>query len=186
MARRSITFFTLLMALAPARTLLASEPAPTLFPKGTLTFQSYLTGGVGLDNHTALASTAVGAGYYVFDNVSLGAEVSAYGAWQKPSDAFAYGMAGVLRHHFLTFDRGTLFADVAFGPVEGTRRIPSAGTYFNFITRTGIGTTIQLRDNLYFLGGVRYLHLSNAQIEGKKRNPSINGIEGVVGLMWKL
>ena len=36
------------------------------------------------------------------------------------------------------------------------------------------------------MGGARYFHLSNAQIDGPLRNPSVNGIEGYFGLMWNL
>ena len=46
------------------------------------------------------------------------------------------------------------------------------------------GTTYPLKDNLHLLTGVRYFHLSNARIEGNSRNPSINGVEGFLGLMW--
>jgi hypothetical protein len=42
----------------------------------------------------------------------------------------------------------------------------------------------ELRDGMYFMGGARYWHLSNAKMEGDLRNPSINGVEGYVGLMW--
>ena len=49
--------------------------------------------------------------------------------------------------------RTTLFIDVAFGPIEATKRVPAGGTYFNFETRSGIGATIQLQDHLYLLAG---------------------------------
>ena len=89
-----------------------------------------------------------------------------------------------MRHHLWRFDRATLFADVTFGPALATHRVPREGTYFNFTTRTGLGMTYQLDDHLHLMGGVRYFHLSNAQIEGSTRNPSINGVEGFLGLMW--
>ncbi len=96
----------------------------------------------------------------------------------------AFGLAGVLRDHLLSFDRFTLFSDVTFGPVQDSVRIPADGTYFNFATRTGLGLTYQLREHLYLMGGVRYFHLSNAKIEGAGRNPSINGMEGFFGFLW--
>ena len=37
---------------------------------------------------------------------------------------------------------------------------------------------------MYLLGGMRYLHFSNAQIDGKERNPSINAAEGYFGLLF--
>ena len=165
---------------------LAGESAPA-FPKGTFSLQAYGTVAGGIDAEEIFDSAAFGASYYVFDNFSLGLEASGYRFTQSPgSDGWMYGVAGVLRHHLIQFDRTTLFADVTFGPAEANDRVPAGGTYFNFTTRTGIGATYQLQDNLYLIGGVRYFHLSNARIEGPERNPSVNGVEGYVGLMWKL
>ena len=158
---------------------------PPSFPKGTLSLQAYGTYAGGIDAKEVIGSGAAGASYYVFDNLSLGLEVSGYHLTQSPGrNTWMYGVAGVLRHHLLQFDRATVFADVSFGPVEAAARVPEGGTYFNFATRSGLGVTYPLREHLYLLGGVRYFHLSNARIEGSQRNPSINGIEGFLGLMW--
>ncbi len=164
---------------------LADGHAPS-FPKGTLTLQGYGTYAGGIDADSDLGSAAFGVGYYVWDNVSLSLEASGYRVWQSNQNAWAYGMSGVLRHHFLQLEKATIFADVSFGPAEATRRVPEGGTHFNFITRTGIGVTYPIQERLHLMGGVRYFHLSNAQIEGKVRNPSINGVEGFVGVMWSL
>lgn len=154
------------------------------FPRGTLTLQAYGTYAAGLDANSNLGTGAAGVGYFIFDNLSLGVEANAYRTTRQEHNATAYGISGVLRHHLLHFDRASVFADVSFGPVEATQRVPAGGTYFNFVTRTGIGATYPIGDRLYVLGGVRYFHLSNAHLEGPERNPSINGIEGFVGLMW--
>ena len=159
---------------------------PAAFPKGTLTLQTYATYAGGIDADSDFGSAAFGAGYYVWDNVSLSLEASGYRVFQSSHDAWAYGIAGVLRHHIIQFDRTTIYADVAFGPVEATRHVPEGGTNFNFITRAGLGATYQIRDRLNMIGGVRYFHLSNARLEGSAKNPSINGVEGYVGLMWSL
>jgi hypothetical protein len=62
--------------------------------------------------------------------------------------------------------------------------VPDGGTYFNFTTSTGLGATYRIQDHFYLLGGVRYFHLSNAQIQGPQHNPSVNGVEGFFGLLW--
>ena len=163
----------------------ADDHAHFAFPKGTLSVQTYGTYESGLGAYTNAASGVAGAGYYVFDNLSLSLEAQGYRVMQSSAhNATMYGLSGVLRHHVLQFDRTTLFIDASFGPVEATERVPGGGTYFNFATRTGLGVTFQLREHLHLLGGVRYFHLSNARIEGSQRNPSINGIEGFLGLMW--
>lgn len=175
----------LAVTLLIATCVTAENPAPPAFPKGTLSFQTYGAYESGLGAYSNAASVAAGAGYYVFDNLSLSLEANGYRVTQSPAhNAWMYGLSGALRHHVLQFDRSTLFIDASFGPVEATGRVPGGGTYFNFVTRTGLGATFQLREHLHLLGGVRYFHLSNARIEGSQRNPSINGIEGFLGLMW--
>lgn len=172
------------MVFSIAASALGADRAPA-FPKGTLSLQAYGTYAGGLGEYTNTASVAAGAGYYVFDNLSLSLEASGYRAQNSPGrDAWMYGVSGVLRHHLIQFDRTTFFIDAAFGPVEATARTPAGGTYFNFITRTGIGATYQLKEHTYLIGGARYFHLSNARIEGSIRNPSINGVEGFLGVMW--
>ena len=170
-------------------TILAASPSfagdKPSFPKGTLSFQSYTTCAGGIDAKEVFYSGVVGGSYYVFDDVSLGLEASGYQVTQSPGhDTSMGGLAVVLRHHFLDVDRVTLFADVSFGPTIATDRVPQGGTYLNFTPRTGLGATYLLHDHFYLMGGARYFHLSNAHIDGPLRNPSVNGIEGYVGLMW--
>ena len=62
--------------------------------------------------------------------------------------------------------------------------LPGIGVRKDFATRTGLGVSYHLQGNMYLLTGVRYFHISNAHIEGRLRNPSINGVEGFLGLMW--
>ena len=67
--------------------------------------------------------------------------------------------------------------------IESSHRIPPAGTDFNFFFKTGVGATVQLWDKTDLIAGVRYLHISNAHLEGPQRNPSLNAVEGYVGLL---
>jgi hypothetical protein len=179
----ALALTVIIAATIPA---MAGERAPT-FPKGTISLQAYTAYAGGIDAQEVFNSAAFGGSYYVFNNFSLGMEASGYRLAQSPGrDAWMYGLAGVMRHHLIQLDRSTIFADVTFGPALATDRVPAGGTYFNFATRSGIGATYQLRDHLHLIGGVRYFHLSNAHIEGRGRNPSINGVEGFLGLMYTL
>jgi hypothetical protein len=169
-----------------------AQPATPETPKGdhfyqqgnsTLATELAYVAGLGWDRN--MPSVRVGAHHFVRDSLSIGLDVSAYGVSQDGDDAVMLGLAGVLRHHFARFDRATLFADVSFGPVESSARVPQEGTRFNFITRVGPGATFQLSDRINLVIAARYWHLSNAQIEGADRNPSLNGAELSIGLMWR-
>jgi hypothetical protein len=175
----------ILLLMAPTRALAVNDSSSISFTQGTLSADAYASYAAGLDNRDDITNANVGFGYYVINNLSLGAEASGYSERVSGHGQWGYGVTAELRHHLLRFDRSTLFASAAFGPVESTGRIPQPrGTDFNYITRVGVGATYRLRDNLDLLLGVRYFHLSNARLDGAERNPSINGIEGFAGLMW--
>ncbi len=158
----------------------------TTFAKGTWTAQAYgnYISAKGFSDEI-LASGAAGVGYFVFDNAELNLEVLGYHVTQDGPDADAVGLQLLLRHHWIQFDKLSLFVDVGPGIFEGSTEVPHDGTTFNITFRSGPGLTYQLTDNVYLIGGVRYFHLSNAALEGREHNPSINGVEGYFGVMFK-
>lgn len=171
------------LILLPAAAAAQTRPA-TLFPRGAFDLQ--LTAAAAKDltrGNSFLETGTVGLGYYFVDNVSLSAEISGYGV-QQEGGAYAGSANLMLRQHFLTRGPMTLFADVGSGLFESNRNVPAGGTHFNFIFRTGLGATWRIADNTDLVLGVHYFHLSNARIKGYDRNPSINGVEGYMGVMW--
>ncbi|HTL30971.1 MAG TPA: acyloxyacyl hydrolase [Tepidisphaeraceae bacterium] len=157
----------------------------TTFAKGTWTAQTYgnYISAKGSSDEI-LASGAVGVGYFVFDNAELNLELLGYHVTQDGPDADAISLQLMLRHHFIEFDRFSLFVDVGVGAFEGSTEVPQDGTTFNITFRSGPGLTYRLADHFYLLGGARYFHLSNAALEGREHNPSINGVEGYFGVMF--
>jgi hypothetical protein len=131
-----------------------------------------------------MAGGTVGLGYYVWENVSLNAEVSGFYDQQSGQDSTISDLGILLRHHLICRGRFSFFADVGAGLSYANHPTPPGGTYFNFTEGVGLGATWRLDGNLHLIGGVRYFHLSNARLEGPSRNPSINATQGYVGLMW--
>ena len=123
--------------------------------------------------------------YYYRDNWAVGVEFTGLEATQQGGDARAGGGDILLRSHWVQIQRLSLFTDVALGFLQASHRVPAGGTFFNFTTQTGIGATLELTDNVDLITGLRYFHLSNARLDGPRRNPSINGIEGYLGMMYK-
>jgi hypothetical protein len=154
------------------------------FPRGTWTTQTYAAY-AGANNQTLLSAT-VGGGYCIFNNFSLNLEAIGYGILQEGPDTAAAGAQFIFRHHIFTRDRWTVFADVGESLFEAADDVPAGGTRFNFVFRSGLGMTYELKPDVHLLAGIRYFHLSNAQMEGSERNPSINGVEGYVGLLFTL
>jgi hypothetical protein len=172
-----------IILLAASATLAAEPPAP-LFPRGTtdLTLDASFIHDWDRGNSN-FAVAGAGAGYYFLDTVSLGLEINGYQVFQDQS-SYAGGVALLGRHHFFTHGRWSIFADVGFGVFEANDPVPAGGTHFNFTFRSGLGATYRLHEGLDLIGGVRYFHLSNARIKGRVHNPSANGFEPYVGVMW--
>ncbi len=164
----------------------AEEPA-THFPVGAfaLTLEADYAHSVA-QSRARIESGAIGIGYYFIDKISINVEFAGFAVQQSgPESTIAEGNL-LIRHHLYESGKFSFFVDVGGGISYADTRTPAGGTNYNYVLQTGVGTTYELRHNLYFMGGTRYWHLSNADIEGKRRNPSINALEGYVGLMWML
>ena len=196
MTRLIAPLVLLSLAAAPTPRLLAeiapeversNAPPFTDFPKGTWTLQTYGTyfNELGSEDVEAGIGT-LGASYYFIDNMSLGLELSGFGISQPGDNAVAVGGGVIFRHHVIATRQGTFFLDLAASLFEASEDVPPGGTRFNFIEQAGIGVTCPLRGNAHLFLGVRYLHLSNAQIEGDDRNPSLNGVAAYAGIVFKL
>jgi hypothetical protein len=125
-------------------------------------------------------------GYYFADDVSIGAEVSGYFVDQPTDDTAILGGGVLLRWHFLQAERYTLFVDGGFGVSIAEAAVPEGGTHFNYTPKGGVGATLRLRDDLHFIGGARFFHLSNANLHGRDQNPSQDGIQYYVGFVLTL
>jgi hypothetical protein len=164
------------------------------FVKGNWELQlsgSHLIGEEGFGDRTVDGSRlGVGAGYYFLNDVAAIAEaagvVQHIDGESGSADAYGGGFNLLLRWHFLQIDRLSLYADGGGGFVEYDRDSPPLGTRFNFDARAGLGATFRLSERTHLMGGARFFHQSNANIEGEDRNPQVNGAEFYVGLMWML
>jgi len=165
----------------------AAGEHPHEFDKGTWTFQSYggyfndlgpfdVEGGFG----------SAGVSYYFVDGMSVGAEVTGYGISQPVNNAAAGSVGLVFRHHLIDTGNSTLFVDVTGAAFEATDNVPAEGTQFNFFTTLGLGLTQNLGGGTHLMFGVRYFHVSNANLFGDDENPALNGISFYAGLMIKL
>jgi len=170
------------MALCPS---LRAEDAG-YFPKGTWTVTTYGSYTKNFINDEAkLASGTVGVGYYLFDNISLNAELSGYHNFQVGPDANISNFEALIRHHLWHSGRFSWFIDGGAGLSYADHRTPYYGTYYNYILEVGTGATFQIYENVHLMGGVRYFHVSNADLEGPLHNPGINATQGYIGLLIK-
>lgn len=182
-------------ATAPA---LAASPSsePGGFEKGSWTFQSYAGYVNDLGPYDVeMGFASVGVGYHFVDNMSLSAEVTGYGIGQPEGDgdvadeggnALAGGAGVVFRHHIFQAGETSLFIDVAASLFEASERVPAEGTRWNYATQTGLGIVHGSGPGPNLLLGVRFFHLSNADMHGDDRNPALNGVGAYAGVVFRL
>ncbi|HTW95487.1 MAG TPA: acyloxyacyl hydrolase [Tepidisphaeraceae bacterium] len=173
-----------------ARAQFPPQPAsPDLFAAGTWTAQfttQYVNAHL-IGAHDQFVGGAAGVGYYFTNRFALVADVPVdYVGQNQGADTVAVGFTLLGRWHFLQDGKFSMYLDAGAGALLAGNRVPPGGTNFNFTPQAGLGATYELKDDLFLIGGVRVLHLSNAGIDGI-RNPSINEtVEGYVGLTFKL
>lgn len=171
-----------------------SQPHDDPFARGTCMLQitgSYLMDDNDWGNHAMNAGyAALGVSYYAMDNLAIGAEIAGYGlSFNDPSTSIDVGGAGfniIGRWHFLRLGKLAFHVDAAAGLVEFDKDFPPGGTRFNFIERAGVGTTWQLGEDSFLIGGMHLFHISNADLWTADRNPAMDGWELYIGLMFRL
>jgi hypothetical protein len=179
-----------LTATAPGARADGATPNP--FDKGTWVATlsgSYVfpTGNTVDDN---LANVNATIGYFPWNHHSLSLELSGYAGDQEHDDdpIVIGGFGFVGRWHFLRDQQGggrwSVFFDGGVAASYADQEYPRGGTTFNFVSKVGFGGTYRLDDHAHLIGGVRYFHISNAQIDGKDENPGYDAVQGWGGVMW--
>ena len=198
-----ILFFLLLGVLSSTRTAHAYEVVgPELATLDSITFPTTASSAFGIDKrwsfewlgsglgdvtnrHVQMGGMTAGFGYYFFNNVAIQMDLTGYGFSEGRSSGAAVGFTLGIRHHLFDIDNNSFFIDVAGGELEASNNVPYGGTHLNNTIQFGFGVAHPIAENLYLVVGARYYHISNAEAEGQDRNPSVNAIQGIIGLMWR-
>jgi len=124
------------------------------------------------------------ANYYFGDDVSAGGMIEGYYADQVFEDTGIVGAGLQLRWHFLEAEKFSLFVDGGIGFTIADDEVPEGGTHFNYTPRGGVGASFELDEGVHLLGAVRFWHISNGNLHGRDENPSQDGIQYYVGVMF--
>jgi hypothetical protein len=135
-----------------------------------------------------LGGMSVSVGYFAWNGHMLSLDLAGYGGEQDGGDGTVWiGAAGLLgRWHFVrgTADRWSIFFDGGGAVSYADHNFPASGLNFNFVLKGGFGGSLRVGESAHLLGGVRWLHLSNAAISGRDENPGYNGAQIWAGMMW--
>lgn len=133
------------------------------------------------------ATGTVGVGYYLLDNFSVTAMGHGFHVNQEAgNDTDGGGASLLLRWHLINLDRFSFYLDGGGGLVWTQDPVPTGGTTYNYTARAGGGISWRLKEDVYLLGGARYFHLSNGNQHGRENNPSFDGVEYYLGVMFAI
>jgi hypothetical protein len=137
------------------------------------------------DNAGEIYMARAGVGYYFCDDWSINLE--AVGAVVKENDDSDVALGGgfdlLLRWHFWHMEPWSLYFDGGAGFIVFDEKFPRLGTEFNFTPQFGVGLTYQFQDRSLLMAGVRFQHISNAEIKGAENNPGYDAALIYAGLM---
>lgn len=144
----------------------------------------YIQGGAGIpydpDAANYFGLLGVGITHFFANGHSINAEVNSFVFNQTGSDAVGINLGLIGRWHFIRQRNWSLFVDGGVGILGTTNNVPPSGTNFNFTPQVGGGATIRLAQQRRLMLGLRWHHISNADLS--ENNPGQNAILGYVGL----
>jgi lipid A 3-O-deacylase len=129
-----------------------------------------------------IVTDELGAGL-LSGNLELAVE-PLYAKFTEPFSANAAGGSFVVKYNLLSYGRWVPFWDAGAGMLwtNLAPRIPEQSLQFNFVLETGPGVRYLLTRSLTMSAGVRYHHISNADLGD--RNTGLNAVLAYVGLSW--
>jgi Lipid A 3-O-deacylase (PagL) len=131
-----------------------------------------------------LYSGELGVSYAPIDRANVSIEMIGESIGDGTTSGAGGGFSLRGRFELLKFGLTGIFMDASAGLLEADINIPTQGSHFNFFETAGFGVeTPIIRPGLFFLGGARFQHISNAGLEN---NPGYNAIEFYLGVSFVL
>ncbi len=129
----------------------------------------------------------IGYGYFARDRLALRAALTPYRRYRQPDgDAHAGELQVGLRYYFWDFEIGDtpvgLYAEALGGLMHASRRIPAGGAHTNFTQDAGVGFEVQFSDQISWITGYRYRHISHGHVFAGDPNPGQNDNQVYTGL----
>lgn len=141
-------------------------------------------GATTLDNEESdprrFAFVGAGISQFLFNGHSINLELNSVYFNQPGDDALGLNLALLMRWHFIRKTNWSLYIDGGAGILGTTNDVPEKGASFNFTPQVGGGATIKLKDQRRLMLGLRWHHISHADLFGN--NPGRDSIMGYVGL----
>ena len=128
------------------------------------------------------ALAGAGLSKFIFEAHSINLELNTIYFSQPSDDALGLNLALLMRWHFLRKTNWSTFVDAGAGVMGTTSDVPSRGASFNFTPQAGAGFSIKLKEQQRLMLGLRWHHISHADLFGA--NPGRDSLMGYVGVKF--
>ena len=96
-------------------------------------------------------------------------------------DVFLPALSFMLRWSAFRVGATSVFLEGGGGVSYASDEVPENGTRFNLVSQTGFGFARPLNSRFDFVGGLRWLHVSNNSLNGRHHNPDIQALGLYIG-----
>ena len=134
-------------------------------------------------SHEEMLALVTGVSYGLGKGVVVKVESPLYRVWQRGTDGYLFGLTWGVRSRVLRRPRWSLFWEVEVGISDSDTLVPPGGTRFNYVVLGGAGVSWRLKPRLHALAGLRWVHVSNNSLAGRSRNPDIEAVGPVLGVL---
>jgi hypothetical protein len=138
------------------------------FSQGTRKWRTYASFAGGDRGKGNLYALHIGYGNFLWDQFSFNVDV--FGTYIRSGiddNGAGYGLDLIFRKHFLMKNDDTYSVYLDLGGGFEIQSTEFSGTrQFNFRVLGGGGGTVRVTDHVRLMGGLRYLHISDAGIDG--------------------
>ena len=136
------------------------------------------------DNHEVMVGLFPGFTYGVREGLAVKIAFPLYHVSQRGTDAYLFGTTWGVRGRLARKPRWSAFWEFEVGVSEADTYTPPRGTRFNYLAIGGGGLAIRVRPGAHALAGLRWVHVSNNGLAGRSRNPDIEALGPIVGLLY--
>jgi hypothetical protein len=134
-------------------------------------------------NHEEIFGPYAGLTYGVGKGIVLMLGWPLYHVSQRGTDGLLFGCTWGARGRIAQLGRVSTFWEVDVGVSHSDTVLPPRGTRFNYLAEGSVGTTIRLRRGVHVLTALKWIHVSNASLAGRDRNPDIEAVGLKTGVL---
>lgn len=134
-------------------------------------------------NREEMYGVVTGFTYGLRDGLVLTASAPLYYVSQRGVDAFLLGGTFGVRGRIFRARRSSVFAEFQLGISQADTATPPRGTRFNYLALGGAGVVVPVTRHTHVLAALKWVHVSNASLAGRDRNPDIEAVGPRIGVL---